>query len=316
MKVLVLAGGPDRERAVSLLSGAVVAAALREAGHEVVEGEASPRDLTALDHWRGEVVFPAMHGPWGEGGPLQAELDRRGLAYVGCRTAAASLCMDKLATKAVLREQGIATPAWAEVLSGDAHAVTAWASDATNLPCVLKPVCEGSSFGMLIADTPDQLLGGYHEIKRRYDRLLVERYIKGPELTVGVVAGLEGQGSGGSGGGGRGLPPIWIRPDAAFYDYQAKYESDATRYLFDLAELNVDPAELQRLAVSVHAAVGARHLSRVDLMLDAAGKPWVLEVNTMPGFTTHSLLPMAAKQAGVPLPALVDHLVRLAAEEN
>lgn len=304
LKVLVLAGGPDRERPVSLLSGQAVAEALQQAGHEVMQHDIRPGDLSALDafeQWGGDVIFPALHGKWGEGGGLQHILDRRGLTYVGCSGMAAELCMDKHRTKLVLEAHGLPTPAFEVLAVGEPSRLEP--------PVVVKPVEEGSSLGMAICRTPEAVQRARHELRQHYRKLLVERYVVGKELTVGVV-GRPAE----LGGGYQALPPIQIIPATAFYDYQAKYERDDTQYLFDI-ELPADVlAEVGRMALAAHQALSTRHLCRVDFLVDEQGQPWVIEVNTMPGFTSHSLLPMAARQAGLPLPALVDRLVRLAAE--
>ncbi|MEM6458145.1 MAG: D-alanine--D-alanine ligase [Planctomycetota bacterium] len=301
MKVMVLAGGPDRERPVSLKSGTRVAAALREAGHEVIERDLSPSDTAALDEfvgWAGaeDVVFPVFHGRWGEGGGAQALLDERGLAYVGCRAAAARLCCDKAATKRVLLEHGLPTPAF-EVVDADRPPTLA-------PPVVLKPVDDGSSIDLVIAHDAAARDAAYRDLITRNPALLVERFVAGRELTVGVVEAAAGR--------PEALPSIHIVPATAFYDYAAKYERDDTRYEFDAVSPAAEAA-LRELAVSTFTALGCRHLARVDVFLDGEDRPWVIEVNTLPGFTDHSLLPMAAARAGRAMPALVDHLVHRAA---
>jgi len=304
LNTLVLAGGPDREREVSLQSGAEVAAALHEAGHVVRESDIGPDNLSALDacEERGEVIFPVLHGGWGEGGGMQAVLDQRGLRYVGARQEAAALCMNKFRTKAALCDSGIATPDFQ------------WLDPQSELtlepPLVLKPICEGSSIDIIICRTPAEVAAAREQLFLRHESLLAESFIAGEELTVGIIE-LPGD-------DGRltptALPPLRIVPRESFYDYHAKYERDDTQYLFDTG-LSQDAArQLQAVATRVHGELNARHLSRVDFIIDAQGQAWVLEINTMPGFTTHSLLPRAAARHGLAMPRLVDHLVRLAAE--
>lgn len=299
LKVMVLAGGPDRERAVSLRSGAQVSAALRAAGHAVEQHDVNESDLAALERfgaWGGDVVFPVLHGPWGEGGGLQRLLDERGLVYVGTRGPAARVCMDKAATKATLEAAGLPTPA---------HQVCAPGEPITlEPPVVIKPTGEGSSIGMAICHDAEALRSARRSLEAEYASLLVERYVAGREVTVGVLERAAGEPVA--------LPPIEIVPQSEFYDYHAKYDSDETHYRF---EIDLPRATLERLgemALATHRAVGARHLSRVDFLVDDAARPWILEINTLPGFTTHSLLPMAADRYGLTLPALTDHLVRLA----
>ncbi|MEM7576349.1 MAG: D-alanine--D-alanine ligase [Planctomycetota bacterium] len=301
LDVLVLRGGPDREREVSLKSGAAVAAALERAGHRVTTGDLTPDDTTALDRFvdhlakwkRPGVVFPALHGKWGEGGGAQRLLDQRNVPYVGCRPAAAALCMDKAATKRVLEQHGIPTPP-------SETCVQSSGGPTLDAPLVLKPVDDGSSIDLAICHTNEVRDAAWADLSQRNATLLAERFVDGKELTVGWVDGLGV------------LPCMWIKPAATFYDYEAKYTRDDTVYAFELEE---PPAVIERVRAVARqsvAALGCTHLARVDVMLDRAGTPWVLEVNTMPGFTDHSLLPKAAQHAGNEMAQLCDHLVRAA----
>jgi len=291
MTVLVLGGGPDREREVSLTGRAEVAGALREAGHRTLERSVAPDDLAALDETF-DVVFPVLHGPWGEGGPLQQIMEQRGLRFVGCTSNAARLGIDKLATKRIARMAGIDTPAFVCLDCDNTETLPP--------PVVIKPIDEGSSFGVRICMDEDAVARALEELRNGQDALLVEQYVRGRELTVGIVAG-------------EALPVIEIVPRGGFYDYHAKYDSDETVYTFAVDLPAVVTEQMQAEALRLHEAIGARHLSRVDFLVDADERPWLLEINTMPGFTTHSLLPMAARKAGLEMPALCDRLVRLAA---
>lgn len=305
MKVLVLRGGPDREREVSLLSGGNVAEALRAVGHEVVEADIRPGELRALDVFEGDAVFPVLHGKWGEGGPLQELLESRGVGYVGCGPEAARLCMDKSHTKRRLDAAGLPTPPWGLVCIDDPAPL--------DPPVVVKAVDEGSSFAMAICDTREEVQQARRRLAER-DPVLIERFIAGRELTVGVVSGdvLSGEAPDHD-APLRCLPTLEIVPAHGFYDFEAKYRRDDTRYRFEL-ELPADTLdEMQRLAAAVAREMGTRDLGRVDFLLDGENRPWILEINTMPGFTSHSLLPMAAAAAGVDLPTLCDRLVRRAA---
>ncbi|MEX0653384.1 MAG: D-alanine--D-alanine ligase [Phycisphaeraceae bacterium] len=318
LRVLVVAGGPDRERGVSLVSGAAVAGALREAGHVVREADVGPGDLSALagfGAWGGDVIFPVLHGKWGEGGGLQRVLDERGLPYVGCRSAAAALCMDKGRTKAALSAAGLPTPA-SRVVEGGAGLAEELATEVASpggpegvgLPVVVKAVDEGSSFGLAICHSEAEAAAAVARLGREFGRLLVEQYVAGLEVTVGVVDGVDGR--------PEALPAIQIVPAGAYYDYAAKYERDDTQYRFDIPLPADVLAEIQRLAVRAYTVLGVRHLGRVDFLVDGAGRPWILEVNTMPGFTSHSLLPMAAARAGLGLVGLVDRVVRLSVRDQ
>jgi len=305
LKVMVLLGGPDRERAVSLESGARVARGLREAGHKVLERDIGPEDLSALDQWarwRGDVVFPVLHGPWGEGGPLQRELDQRDIPYVGCKAEAAGLCIDKHRTKLVLVQHGLPTPEFEVVVAGHQPHLAP--------PVVVKAPFEGSSIDLAVCRTAGQLRDSLERL-RKHPVLLVERFIGGKEFAVGVRD---------SGSGMETLPAIYIVPAGNFFDYASKYNRDDTQYVLDPLEMGLaDPAgtvaELSRLALEASGVLGCRHMSRVDFIVDHQGRPWILEVNTIPGFTEHSLLPMAAARVGLPMPVLVDRLARLVVRE-
>ena len=300
LKILVLRGGPDREREVSLNSGGQVAQALRDWGHTVYERDITPDDLSALDDGRQlgvQVVFPVLHGPWGEGGPLQAILENCGIAYVGCGEKAAALSMDKWATKQVLQEAGLTT-AEAELLEpGDKRKLAA--------PCVVKAINEGSSFGLAVCQTEEHADAAVASLGADYDRLMVERFIAGMELTVGVLQDLET-------GELQALPPINIVPAVEFYDYDAKYTRDDTQYKFDI---DLDPAciaAVEDAAKQAFETLGCRHVARIDFIVDDQFHAHILEANTMPGFTSHSLVPKAAAHLGITFPDLCDHLARLA----
>ena len=301
MKIMVLAGGPDRERPVSLKSGQSVSGALCQAGHEVRLHDIGPDDLSALEestHWGGDVIFPVLHGPWGEGGALQAILDQRSVPYVGSTETAARLCMDKQTTKQALLKYDLLTP--------DSRLVRRGQTLGMHPPLVIKPLREGSSFGVAICHQQAEVGQALDRLFGEYDELLVETFIAGKELTVGVID---------EPGGSQALEPIEIAPTTPFYDYQAKYDRSDTRYLVGAEQIDLPAAVLenmQQVAERTHRLLGCRHVSRVDFIVDRQHQPWILEVNTMPGFTDHSLLPKAAAHAGIPLSALVDSLVQLA----
>lgn len=306
LKILVLRGGPDREREVSLQSGGQVAQALRDWGHTVYERDITPDDLTALDDAKQlgvQVVFPVLHGPWGEGGPLQAILEECGIAYVGCQEPAARLCMNKWETKQALQDSGLPT-AEAELISqGDKRSIPA--------PCVVKALDEGSSYALSICHTEEDADAAIATLFEEHDRLMVEKFVAGMELTVGVIEPIEGSSSPLEDSGGA-LPPIHIVPAVAFYDYEAKYTRDDTQYHFDI---DMDPACIQSVVDTAKQAfetLGCRHVARIDFIVDEQFRAYILEANTMPGFTSHSLVPKAAKHMGLTFPDLCDHLARLA----
>jgi len=301
LRVMVLAGGPDREKAVSLMSATEVSGALRRAGHEVRQQNIQPDDLSALEDfidWGGDVIFPALHGDWGEGGGLQTILEARGLSFVGCGARAADVAMDKHRAKMVMLAQDLPTPEFELIDCGQRSTITP--------PLVYKPLREGSSIDTVVCTDSEQAILAAASLSSRHTHLLVERFITGRELTVSTLAISNRL---------MALPPIQIVPATGFYDYDAKYVSDDTQYYFEI-DLPTDVlAEVSRLATQVHRALGCRHMGRVDFIVDQNNQPWILELNTIPGFTTHSLLPMAADRAGLPLPKLVDGLVRMAAAD-
>ncbi|HMN96049.1 MAG TPA: D-alanine--D-alanine ligase [Phycisphaerales bacterium] len=291
LRVLVLFGGPDAERPVSIESGRAVAAALRDLGAWEVDAlEIDLIDAASLLEREPSVVFPVLHGPWGEGGPLQEILEATGIPYVGSGPRAARLAMDKCATKLLASGAGIPTPAARELSPGAPCDLAP--------PLVIKPVDDGSSVDLRICRTAEEVATARRELEGRRPRLLAERYVEGREITAPVVHGSS-------------MPLIEIRAASGLYDYDAKYLRDDTTYLV-APELAPGLRErIEGLALAVYQRLGCRDLARVDFMLDAEG-PWLLEVNTMPGFTGHSLVPMAAQHAGIAMPQLCAMLVEAA----
>jgi len=297
--VLVLGGGPDAEREVSLVSSKAVAAAIDRSGsfranYQVID-RASLADLKGM---AGDVVFPVLHGGWGEGGPLQDLLEADGRPFVGCRGRAARLAMDKLATKLLASQLGVPTQPASAYNARDAACPF-------EFPVVLKPVHEGSSVGVHIcrsqADWSLAVAKVQADIKLHPSRVyMVEQAVLGgSELTVGMLDGKP-------------LPPIEIKPSVEFYDYEAKYHRNDTQYVVDPPLPAGVGAAIQAYAKKMFDGLGAKHLSRVDFLLDGSGKVWLLEVNTLPGFTDHSLLPMAANRQGLPMERLCASLVQMA----
>ncbi|MHC4319247.1 MAG: D-alanine--D-alanine ligase family protein [Planctomycetota bacterium] len=295
--VLVLMGGPDAEREVSILSGQGVAQALRDSGQvdviEHVVDEPTDQDLAALG---GDVSFPVLHGPWGEGGALQRMLDAVGLPYVGSRPSAAALAMHKLATKYIVTAAGVRTPCAQRLDAGDACDL--------DPPLVLKPIDDGSSVDMYICRSAADVASARARLHPARGAIMAEAYVAGREITAGIV-------------GHRLLPLVEIIPSAAveFYDYEAKYLRDDTRYVVDPPLSRPLAQQCRRAAMLAFDRVGCRDLARVDFMVDDEG-PSFLEVNTMPGFTTHSLVPMAAAAVGLDMPALCVTLVEAALDRG
>ena len=300
LDVTVLMGGPSSEREVSLASGTAVADGLREAGHRVTQADIMPNDTHALDRPKIDVVFIALHGEFGESGQVQTLCRQRGLPYTGSGPRASELAMDKAATKQVAKRAGVQTPDWM-IIEGfhDPLQAAEWLNELPP-PVILKPVNGGSSVDITIARDAAQRDAALEALLDKYDRAMLERFIPGRELTVGIL-------------GDQALPVLEVVPKRPFYDYAAKYADEAgTRYVFDHGLSDEIVHACREAATRTHQALGCRDMSRVDFVLDEADTPQFLEINTIPGFTSHSLLPMAARQAGIDFPQLVDRLVAMA----
>lgn len=300
LDITVLMGGPSAEREVSLMSGRAIAAALARGGHKVTCADISPADASALDRRGVDVVFIALHGAFGESGEVQRLCEQRRLRYTGSDPQASRLAMDKAAAKQVARRVGVPTPDWFIAERHHAPSQVAQAMPELGLPVVLKPVDGGSSLDVTIARTEPARDRALRELLDRYGRAMAERFVPGRELTVGIL-------------GAEPLPVLEIIPVREFYDYTAKYADGAgTRYTFEHGLPERVVRGLQAAAGAAHRAIGCRHMSRVDFILDGRGTPWLLEINTIPGFTGHSLLPMAAARAGIGFDELVERIARMA----
>lgn len=287
-RVAVVMGGTSAEREVSLLSGTAVLHGLQQAGVDAFGIDADSTLLHKLQQERTDRVFAILHGRDGEDGKLQGALEWLGLPYTGSGVLASALAMDKVRTKLLWKQLGIATPDFMQL-----HPDTDFAAVLRRLgPCFVKPVNEGSSIGIGGAETVGQLETAFHKAYAYDDEVLAESWIKGPEFTVAIL-------------GDEVLPPVEMRTRNAFYDYDAKYLSDETQYICPAELDRQETCELQELALAAYRAVGCSGWGRVDAMRDAAGRFWLLEVNTAPGMTSHSLVPMAAKAAGIGFEALV-----------
>jgi D-alanine-D-alanine ligase len=294
LRVTVLAGGPSAEREISLASGRAVADALRQRGHDVFLSDVGPDDLSALDH-PADVVFPALHGTFGEDGTIQRIMEERGIRFVGSGSKASATAIDKVATKQAAAGVGVPTPAY-EVIAPPAR-------PRLSVPVVVKPIAQGSSVATTIVHDGSKLDQTVAGVAGLYGQALVEQFVPGDELTVGLV-------------GDRTLPPIRIRPSREFYDYQAKYQDNRTEYLFETGFSSALLERAAKLSRRVFDTLGCRHLARIDWIVDPEQRLWFLEVNTIPGFTSHSLVPKAAARIGIPVGELVQQLVRMAMEDH
>ncbi|MBW7901668.1 MAG: D-alanine--D-alanine ligase [Rhodocyclaceae bacterium] len=295
-KVAVLYGGTSAERAVSLNSGSRVLAALARQG---VDAHAFDPAERALDELRGfDRVFIALHGRHGEDGTIQGALELMGIPYTGSGVMASALGMDKWRTKLLWKAAGLPVPDYALL---DAQSDFAEVEGALGLPLFVKPACEGSSIGITMVKRPGDLAAAY-ALAAQYDPLVIaERGILGGEYTVGIL-------------GDQVLPIIKIEPATEFYDYEAKYERDDTRYLCPCGLPEAQELRIREQAMAAFRVLGGRGWGRVDFLMDEAGDPYFLEVNTAPGMTDHSLVPMAARVAGIDYDALVLRVLALAAK--
>lgn len=293
MRVTVLRGGPSNEREISLIGGAAVAKGLRDAGHEVFESDVSPENLAGLDR-PCDVVFPVLHGEFGEDGELQSILESRGLKYVGSDARSSRVAIDKLETKRRWIAAGIPTPRFHVAQHDDATLGDVGA------PCVVKSLRSGSSVGVHVCLKRDEAEQRVGEIVGGEDTALVEQFIRGTEITVGVLFD-------------RPLPPIRIVYEGGFFDFSQKYGTNGAKHSFETGLSEALIAEIQATVLKAHQTIGCRDLSRTDVMIDDAGKFYLLEINTLPGFTPRSLLPEAAGKAGLDFVTLVDRLVKTAA---
>ncbi|MCU1793773.1 D-alanine--D-alanine ligase [Pectobacterium polaris] len=302
-KVAVLLGGTSAEREVSLLSGQAVLAGLKEAGINAHAVDTRDFPVTKLKEEGFTNVFIALHGRGGEDGTLQGVLEFLGLPYTGSGVMASALTMDKLRTKQVWQTVGLPVSPYVAL---DRRQYSETAANALlakfahlGLPLIVKPSREGSSVGMSKVNTLSELPAALEEAFRHDDDVLVEKWLTGPEYTVAIL-------------GDDVLPSIRIQPAGTFYDYEAKYLSDDTQYFCPSGLSDEQEQTLAGLAMAAYRAVDCSGWGRVDFMLDSDGAFYLLEVNTSPGMTSHSLVPMAARQRGLTFSQLVVKILGLA----
>lgn len=299
MRIAVIYGGTSAEREISLMSGAQVLTHLKSAGVDAfgldlgADGQDQVAQLQEADM---DAAFIILHGRGGEDGTLQGVLDFMSIPYTGCDVLASSLGMNKLMTKLVWLAQGVKTPAY-EVLNDGSD----WTQvvEHLGLPMVVKPVHEGSSLGINIVDSIASLKQAYLDAAE-YDReVMAEQFIDGDEYTVPIL-------------NDEALPAIRLETDNVFYDLQAKYYSEKTRYLFDNPMTKAQQKSMEGECGYAFKVLGCRDWGRIDVMRDKQGCNWLLEVNTTPGMTSHSLVPMAAKAAGLSFAQLTLVILNLA----
>lgn len=303
--IAVLLGGTSAEREVSLNTGAQVATALRSRGHDVTEIDTA--DLGFIERLRTggfDCVFICLHGRFGEDGTVQGLLELLGLRYVGSGVLASALAMNKVVSKHVFAAEGLRTPPAVVFRAGEPTDIEG-AVAALGQKLVVKPVSEGSSVGMSIVHDASELPPALERAFAHDTVVLVERFIQGVEVTVGVVGNDDLVA----------LPTLEIVPEHEFYDYESKYVPGMSRHIIP-ARVADDVAEMcQRVAIEAHRALGCRGISRSDTIVTEDGEVYLLELNTIPGMTSTSLVPDAARAAGIDFPTLCERLVDLALED-
>ena len=299
LKITVLAGGTSAERDISLKSGENVARALESRGHQVTVVDPAETDPATAD-WSGiDCVFLALHGPGGEDGRIQELLEQAGVPFTGCSSVVSRLAFSKSATKERLAQHHVPTPAYVLIHESDDASAIAQKAKQLGFPLVVKPDCQGSSFGVTIVESEDQLPAALSECFH-YDQYgLLESAVSGSEFTLGLLDSTP-------------LPLIEIATEREFFDFAAKYTDEETDYRFEFAHSTNVVQAIATAGAAAAKALETTGLVRVDLRVDRYGQPWVLELNTIPGFTDHSLIPKAAEHAGIGFASLCDQSVRLA----
>jgi D-alanine-D-alanine ligase len=296
LKVAVLMGGIGSERQISIQSGNCVADALRQAGFEVIEADIGPDNLTILDDKTIDIFFPALHGEFGEDGRLQQILEDKSLLYVGSGPTASETAFNKMISKRLFTEAGVAVPDAIEydtqIEKNELEEQLRYLTD----KYVVKPINQGSSVGVSITSTKKETIKMAEETFQKFGDCMIEQFIPGKEITVGIL-------------NDKTLPIIEIQSQTGFYDYQAKYINEQTEYLFDTIKNPALIAQIEQQAFDCFYALGCRHFARVDFILSEDNIPYVLEVNTIPGFTRHSLLPKAAAKAGFSMSQLCKEII-------
>ena len=304
-KVAVLLGGRSAEREVSLMSGNGVLAALKSRGVDAHAFDPAERDLGDLRREGFARCFIALHGRFGEDGTVQGALELMGIPYTGPGVMASSVAMDKLMTKRIWIAEGLPTPAWRQVHSG---AETRAAFEALGAPMIIKPVREGSTIGLTKVMSADQCEAAYALAAGQDPMVMCEQFIAGDEVTIPVL---------GTGAEARALPVIRIVAPDGNYDYQHKYFTDDTKYLVPCGLPDGEEAAIQALVLKAFRALDCRGWARADVMIDGrTRKPWLLEINTSPGMTGHSLVPMSARATGLSYEDLCLNVLATASLDN
>lgn len=303
LKVAVLMGGIGEERQVSLKSGKCVSHAMWDAGLNVVTSDIAPDNMEILDDDSIDVFFLALHGRFGEDGDLQQIMEDKGLVYTGSGPEASRLAFDKIASKKAFVNSGIDTPPMIEIKTESNLDQLEKQLRGFADKYVVKPSKQGSSIGVSIVSNISQAVSAAQNVLREFGDCIIEKFIAGKEITVGILCG-------------QALPLIEVRPKAAFYDYHAKYIADSTEYLFDTVKDASLEMKIKQTAKKCFDALGLQDFARIDVIVGEEKKIYALEANTIPGFTTHSLLPKAAAKVGCPMVDLCVKIIEAALEHG
>jgi D-alanine-D-alanine ligase len=308
-KIAVLMGGRSLEREVSLRSGERVVRALQELGYRPLALDVTPELVETLRREKPDAVYIALHGKFGEDGTVQEALEFLGIPYTGPGVVASSLAWDKSLSKRLFAEAGIPTPAWVTFTAdafkemGAATALDLVPNAVGGFPVVVKPTKQGSALGLTKVDRAEDLANALLSALSFGDAAIVEKWVEGAEIAVSVLDGPDGP---------EVLPPVEMVAKSGLFDFSAMYTAGETEYYCPARLATETEDEVRRLAAGCHGLLGCRDVSRVDMVVDAQGRPFVLEVNTSPGMTEVSLLPMAAAAADITFAQLVERLVRAA----
>jgi len=305
MRVALLMGGSSSEREVSLKSGEQVEAALRRLGHEVITVDPAVDSIAVLADSRPDAAFIALHGRYGEDGCIQGALEMLGIPYTGSRVLASAVAMDKIVSKVLFNAAKVPTPPYVTVHRSDAPELGLTHAESIGFPCVVKPSSQGSTVGITIVKESSALADALELAFRRDPDALIEKYIAGTEVTVGVLGTRTP----------RALPTLEIVPKNEFYDWDSKYTPGKSEHIVPARLPKPARAECERLAVEAHAALKCRGYSRVDMIVEPSGQVWVLEANTLPGLTQVSLLPDAARAEGISFDQLIQTILDSAFDE-
>ena len=287
-KVLVLMGGWSNEREISLVSGSFVYDSLIKSGVNTIKLDLTKNNLNEIEKISPDRVFIILHGKGGEDGEIQKYLDSLNIPYTGSNSESSKLCMNKRSTKEILLSNGILTPNYEKISEMEISSI----KKRFQYPFIVKPSAEGSSIGVYIVESDRDLERAISANEKISSDFIAEDYIEGLEYTVGILGDIA-------------LPVIKLLPPGKFYDFNAKYESDKMQYICPSQLDDSMEDELKKISLNCFKACGCKGWGRIDIIIDDKGNPWVIELNTVPGMTSHSLVPLAAKQRDIDFENLV-----------